>query len=191
MGRSRLMLTAFVALQAAGAGTTAAAQRLVDVRELPVDTLRDLAVVTYELGRPIIYYNPILMQRVGPQMADFFMAHEYGHIANGHAGAALTLGGTDVGTIRQRQELEADCYATAALAERNGFAVSAALEFFTRLGPFRFDNLHPTGAQRAAKILACIPEGVELPHADAPADAALPIGWTATAPRTPAASPRQ
>ena len=191
MGRSRLMLTAFVALQAAGAGSTISAQRLVDVREVPVDTLRDLAVVVYELGRPIIYYNPILMQRVGPQLADFFMAHEYGHVSYGHAGAALTLGATDVGATRQRQELEADCYATVALAERNGVAVSAALEFFTRLGPFRFDNLHPTGAQRAAKILACIPEGVQLPHADAPRDAALPIGWAATAPGASATPSRQ
>jgi len=25
------------------------------------------------------------------------------------------------------------------------------------MGPFRFDNLHPSGGQRAAKILACLP----------------------------------
>ncbi|MGH7515877.1 MAG: hypothetical protein ACREOC_00190 [Gemmatimonadales bacterium] len=178
-----LVLTAIIALHAAGVGSAAAAQRLVDVREIPTDTLRDVAVVAYEQGRPVIYYNPVLMQRVGPQLADFFMAHEYGHIAYGHSGAALTLGGTDVGTVRQQQELEADCYATSALAERNGAAVATALQFFTRLGPFRFDNLHPTGAQRAAKILACIPPGVELPRADAPL-AALPIGWSA--PRAPA-----
>ena len=187
-----MLLTTFVALQGWGGGSLAA-QRLVDVLEIPVDTLRDVALVTYERGRPVIYYNPVLMQRVGPNLADFFMAHEYGHVAHGDAGAALTLGGDDVGALRQRQELAADCYATVALAERNGLAVSAALEFFTRLGPFRFDNLHPTGAQRAAKILACIPAGVELPHAEArsPADAALPIGWTATARRIPASSAHQ
>ncbi len=181
MRRSPILLAATIALHAAGAGVAPAAQRLVDVREIPTDTLRDVAVVTYEHGRPVIYYNPILMQRVGPQLADFFMAHEYGHVAHGHAGAALTLGGNDVGTLRQRQELEADCYATAALAERNGPAVAAALQFFNRLGPFRFDNLHPTGAQRAAKILACIPAGVALPRLTA----ALPIGWSAP----PAAAP--
>jgi len=25
------------------------------------------------------------------------------------------------------------------------------------MGPFRFDDLHPSGSQRAAKILACLP----------------------------------
>jgi hypothetical protein len=180
MERSRMLLFAIV-LHAAGAGTDAAAQRLVDVREVPADTLRDVAVATYEQGRPVIYYNPTLMQRVGPQLADFFMAHEYGHIAHGHSGAALSLAGADAGTLRQRQELEADCYATDALAERNGRAVAAALQFFSRLGPFRFDNLHPTGAQRAAKILACIPPGVTLPRPPA----SLPIGGSLSAPAPP------
>ena len=184
-----MLLTAIIALHAAGVGRASAAQRLVDVREVPTDTLRDIAIATYEHGRPVIYYNPILMQRVGPNLADFFMAHEYGHVAHGHAGAALTLGGNDVGTLRQQQELEADCYATATLAERNGAAVVAALRFFNRLGPFRFDNLHPTGAQRAAKILACLPPGVELPRAAL--DAPLPITWHAPAAAAPAPIIRQ
>jgi hypothetical protein len=51
------------------------------------------------------------------------------------------------------------------------------------MGPFRFDNLHPTGAQRAAKILACLPPGAELPR---PAGG-LPIGWSAPAPVAQAA----
>ena len=58
-----------------------------------------------------------------------------------------------------RQELEADCYATRLLAEDNRPAVEAALQFFTRMGPFRFDDLHPSGSQRAAKILSCLPAG--------------------------------
>jgi hypothetical protein len=177
-------MATLIAIHAAGVGTVPAAQRLVDVREVASDTLRDVAVATYEQGRPVIYYNPTLMQRLGPQLSDFFKAHEYGHIVHGHSGAALSLAGHDVGTLRQRQELEADCYATAALAERNGPAVSAALQFFTRLGPFRFDNLHPTGAQRAAKILACVPPGVELPRPDA----ALPIRWQSAAATAPPAA---
>ena len=172
MIRSRMWLATIFSLHAFGGSTLSAAQRLVDVREVATDTLRDVALVTYERGRPVIYYNPILMQRIGPQLADFFMAHEYGHVAYGHSGAALTLGGDDAGARRQRQELEADCYATETLAERNPDAVAAALQFFTRLGPFRFDNLHPTGAQRAAKILACLP-----PHAHLPGPGTLPIGW--------------
>jgi hypothetical protein len=35
--------------------------------------------------------------------------------------------------------------------------VEQALAFFTRLGTRSFDRLHPTGAQRATQILACMP----------------------------------
>ena len=185
MIRSRMLLATIISLHAFGGSTLSAAQRLVDVREIATDTLRDVALVAYDLGRPVIYYNPVLMQRIGPQLADFFMAHEYGHVAYGHSGAALTLGGDDVGARRQRQELEADCYATETLAGRNPESVGAALQFFTRLGPFRFDNLHPTGAQRAAKLLACLPPGAHLP-----APGTLPVGWAAD-PSPPATAPTQ
>lgn len=146
-------------LATAGAGRSAAAQRLVDVQPVASDTLRDVAVTTYERGRPAIYFNPALMQRVGPQLADFFIAHEYGHVAYGHAGGALSQPDGDLTALRQRQELEADCYATKLLAQDNRPAVDAALQFFTRMGPFRFDDLHPSGSQRAAKILSCLPGG--------------------------------
>lgn len=150
-----LMLT--LVLAPASTAPLAAAQRLVDVRQVATDTLRDVAVATYERGRPVIYYNPTLIQRVGPELADFFLAHEYGHIAYGHAGGALAEPREDWSALRQKQELEADCYATQILAEENRPAVEAALQFFGRMGPFRFDNLHPSGSQRAAKILACLP----------------------------------
>jgi hypothetical protein len=153
--RSHLILAITAIL--AGATPAAAAQRLVDVRQVATDTLHDVAVATYEHGRPVIYYNPTLMQRVGPELADFFFAHEYGHIAYGHAGGALAEPRDELSTLRQRQELEADCYATEILAEDNRPAVDAAIQFFSRMGQFRFDNLHPSGSQRAAKILACLP----------------------------------
>jgi hypothetical protein len=146
------------ALATAG-GERAAAQRLVDVQPMASDTLHDVAVTAYEHGRPLIYFNPTLMQRIGPQLADFFIAHEYGHVAYGHAGGALSQPHDDLSALRQRQELEADCYATRLLAEDNRPAVEAALQFFTRMGPFRFDDLHPSGSQRAAKILSCLPAG--------------------------------
>jgi hypothetical protein len=146
-------------LATARAGRAAAAQRLVDVQPVASDTLHDVAMTAYDRGRPIIYFNPTLMQRVGPQLADFFIAHEYGHVAYGHAGGALSQPRDDLTALRQRQELEADCYATRLLAQDNRPAVDAALQFFTRMGPFRFDDLHPSGSQRAAKILSCLPGG--------------------------------
>lgn len=157
--RRTTALTCLIAasLLAAGGESAAAAQRLVDVQPVATDTLTDVALTVYERGRPVIYYNPSLMQRLGPALADFFMAHEYGHVAYGHGGGALSQPHDDLSSLRQRQELEADCYATRLLAQHNRAAVEAALRFFTRMGPFRFDDLHPSGSQRAAKILACLP----------------------------------
>lgn len=147
----------------AGAHRAQAVQRLMDVRQIATDTLHDLAVAAFENGRPVIYYNPVLMQRVGPELEAYFFAHEYGHVHYGHTGSALTSTESDLSAIRVRQELEADCYAARTLADSEPAAVEAALRFFNRLGPFRFDAWHPSGAQRAAKILACLPD-------DAPTD---------------------
>lgn len=142
----------------AGAHRAQAVQRLMDVRQIATDTLHDLAVAAFENGRPVIYYNPVLMQRVGPELESYFFAHEYGHVHYGHTGSALTSTESDLSAIRVRQELEADCYAARTLAEADPAAVEAAIRFFNRLGPFRFDAWHPSGAQRAAKILACLPD---------------------------------
>jgi hypothetical protein len=147
----------------AGAEQARAVQRLIDVRQVATDTLRDVALAVFEHGRPVIYYNPVLLQQFGPNLTTFFFAHEYGHVRFGHTGAALVTGESDPSAIRQRQELEADCYAARTLAESDPAAVGAAIRFFTRLGPFRFDAWHPSGSQRAAKILACLPGDPESP----------------------------
>lgn len=137
-----------------------ALQRLMDVRQIASDTIRDVALVTVVEGRPTIYYNPVLLARVGPELATFFITHEYGHIQHGHSGGALVDDG-EISTLRQRQELDADCYAASHLAESSPGSVEAALEFFVRMGPNRFDNYHPTGSQRAARILSCLPNAGE------------------------------
>jgi hypothetical protein len=142
--RVQLILSFAVVVASARAVPAGAAQRLVDVRQVATDTLHDVAVATYEHGTPVIYVNPALMQRVGPALADFFLAHEYGHIAYGHAGGALAEPRDELNTLRRRQELEADCYATQLLAADNAPAVQAAIQFFSRMGQFRFDNLHPS-----------------------------------------------
>ena len=150
----------------AGAHRAQAVQRLMDVRQIATDTLHDLAVAAFENGRPIIYYNPVLMQRVGPELEAYFFAHEYGHVHYGHTGSALTSTESDLSAIRVRQELEADCYAARTLADGDPAAVAAAIRFFNRLGPFRFDAWHPSGAQRAAKILSCLPESAPTDFSD-------------------------
>jgi hypothetical protein len=128
------------------------------VEELPSDSIGDIAVATVDLPRPVIYYNPRLVRRYGPLLTRFFLAHEYGHLAHRHTRTGLAdLAEPTRDSILQAQELEADCYAASLEGEDARAATEAALRFFARLGPFRFDAEHPTGAQRAARILMCLP----------------------------------
>jgi hypothetical protein len=156
MRRTAIAVNAMLLLAASPPGARAA-QRLIDLRQIATDTLSDVAVAAIVAGRPTIYYNPALLQGFGPRMSEFFFAHEYGHIHYGHTGGALTDEGGELSLTRQRQELEADCYAAELLGTTDREAALTALRFFTRMGPYRYDIYHPTGAQRAAKILACLP----------------------------------
>ncbi len=138
-------------------GTLRAQEPLTDVRLLATDTLRDVALTRRENGRAVIYYNPALIERVGPLLRDFFIAHEFGHIFYDHDGGALAGRDSNVVEVRQRQELEADCYAAARLARSSRASIEAAVQFFTRMGLFSHDRFHPSGSRRAANLLACLP----------------------------------
>ena len=126
---------------------------MTDVTLLATDTLSDVAVTRRENGRAVIYFNPALIERVGPLLRDFFIAHEYGHVFYDHVGGALASRDSSVAEIRQRQELEADCYAAVRLARTSRASVEAAVQFFTRMGLFSHDRFHPTGARRAANTV--------------------------------------
>ena len=53
-------------------------------------------------------------------------------------------------------ELEADCYAARLLAQVKPVAAKVAIEFFRKMGEFRYESEHPTGTERAARITACL-----------------------------------
>ena len=128
------------------------------VPEIATDTIDDIAIATVDVPQPAIYYNPIRARRYGPQLTEFFLAHEYGHIALHHTRAGLSVLPDEVrDSALQVQELEADCFAARRSDPRARVASEAAIRFFTRLGPFRFDAVHPTGSQRAARIRDCMP----------------------------------
>jgi hypothetical protein len=121
-------------------------------------TLRDVAVAVYDSQRPVIFYNPDLMGNFTPELRTFFFAHEYGHLAFHHTRAsALGLRPAGRDSLLQSRELEADCFAARELAPIDRAAVNAAARFFSRMGSRQMDHEHPTGAQRAARILACLP----------------------------------
>jgi hypothetical protein len=146
------------ALCGAGSASAQGLHLLPDVQELPSDSIGDLAVAAVDLPQPTIYYNPRMVRRYGPLLTRFFLAHEYGHIASKHTRTAIAdLAEATRDSILRAQELEADCYAAGQAGEHARLATEAAIRFFTRLGPFRFDSEHPTGAQRAARILMCLP----------------------------------
>ena len=128
------------------------------VEELPSDTIGDIAVAAVDLPQPTIYYSPVMVRRYGPLLTRFFIAHEYGHIYHRHSRMRLIeMPDAIRDSLLRVQELEADCYAAAQTDPQSRLATEAALRFFARLGPFRFDSEHPTGAQRAAQLLTCLP----------------------------------
>ena len=173
------------------AAPVAAQQPLTDVRVVDATWIRDVAITRWENDRPVIYVNPRLLDRFGPVLRDFFISHEFGHVALAHdGGGALQSQPMDssVMIMRQRQELEADCYAATRLASEHREAVEAAVRLFTRMGPFRFDRLHPTGSQRAASLRACLAAATDSNHHDSAgvtlASAALGAPIVSLAPAT-------
>lgn len=128
------------------------------VAEVASDRINDIAIAEVDRPDPTIFYNPRIARRYGPLLTRFFIAHEYGHIARQHSRYKLALLQAYArDSVLRSQELEADCYAAALPGPEARDASEAALRFFSRLGPFRFDTEHPTGAQRAAQILECLP----------------------------------
>jgi hypothetical protein len=159
--RFTLGSTAMLLAATAGLTTVGAAQSLrllPGVEELASDTIDDIAVAAVDTTSPVIYYNPRMARRYGPLLTRFFIAHEYGHIYHRHTRLGLAdMPDAARDSVLRAQELAADCYAAALEGSQAREATEAALRFFTRLGPFRFDAEHPTGAQRAARLLMCLP----------------------------------
>jgi hypothetical protein len=152
-----VMVIGLAALLGAGSSTPSAAPGAPRVREIPDVALGDVAVAVYDSVRPVIYYNPTLMTRFGPELAAFFMAHEHAHITLKHTRSGALL--TDPSTrdhLLQQKELEADCLAARSLGTEGRDASLAAVRFFSQLGDRSFDTEHPTGTTRAERILSCM-----------------------------------
>ena len=161
------VLSCLMVMAAGLVGPVRAQQPLTDVRVVEATWIRDVAITRWENDRPVIYINPQLIERFGPVLRDFFIGHEFGHVALAHdGGGALQTQQMDstLMMMRLRQELEADCYAATRLAAEHRDAVEAAIKLFTRMGTFRFDRLHPSGSQRAASLLACLTAATDSNH---------------------------
>ena len=96
-------------------GTNATAQ----VTQRPSLLMRDIAKVTLDAsGRSQITYNPAICRRLGPELCEYFHAHEMGHVNLRHL---------ERGVPAQRAEVEADRYAA---SHASPAAVAAARRFF-------------------------------------------------------------
>lgn len=115
-------------------------------------SLPDAAVAIADPVRPVIYYNPAILQSTGPLMTAFIMAHEEAHITLGHQ--RQELGVTDRARLK-RLELEADCLAARSLASLQPDVVRFAAGFFRAQGASQVDPEHPSGLARAAQLDAC------------------------------------
>jgi hypothetical protein len=146
-----VLLTSVVLGNRTGSGQ--AVHPAVYVREVADSSLRDVAVAVSDPLDPVIYYNPRLMERFGPNLSAFVLAHEYGHIKFGHRRLPNSV--SDRAAMMRQFELEADCYAAEMLERLKPAAADVAIEFFRKMGDFRYDDEHPTGYERAAKITAC------------------------------------
>jgi hypothetical protein len=126
-------------------------------REIASTTLRDVAVAIYDPHGSVIFYNPDLLQQFGAELTAFFFAHERGHIQLHHSRARLQQTAPELrDSLSQEWELAADCLAARSLESSNPGAITAAVDFFIRMGNQSYDREHPSGVRRAAWILACL-----------------------------------
>ena len=129
------------------------------VKEIAYVSLRDVAVAVYDPVHPVIYFNPVLMDRFSPELDSFFMAHEHAHIALRHTrSSALRAEPGRRSRVLQDKELEADCLAARRLGFSQRGSALAAVRFFSKMGNTQFDSEHPTGTERARQILLCMAE---------------------------------
>ncbi|CUI01123.1 hypothetical protein PHA8399_03264 [Leisingera aquaemixtae] len=126
-----------------GDGAVPGAEIVGTYQEIPNPQLGDIAMVTNRPdGIPVIIYNPVLCQRLGYNLCEFYKYHEYGHIALSHT-TSRRLHPVAV-------EAEADCWAA---RHAPWSAVEAGFQWFMQGGGSGLH--HGTGRQRAARVQDC------------------------------------
>lgn len=124
------------------------------IREIPRADLPDVAMASFDQYGPVIYYNPAVTKRIGPELSEFFRAHEYGHHYLEHIQKrAFFSNPYNRAWISQNFEHEADCYAVEKLPKE---VSKIAIRFFEQQKSSRADLLHPTGIQRAIHMKSCL-----------------------------------
>lgn len=122
------------------------------------DDLPDAGMAVFDPAGSRIYLNPVLLARVGPDLAAFLYAHEQGHVAYHHV-SERRFGLVRVETpvpVLHGYEIAADCFAAQTLRRTRPMAVRAALRFFQRHRELTTDAAHPSMGARADSLLDCL-----------------------------------
>ncbi|WP_340074212.1 hypothetical protein [Leptobacterium sp. I13] len=124
------------------------------IREIPVPTLNDIAIASFDGYGPVIYYNPNITNQVGPLVTAFFHAHEYGHHNLGHVTAQIINKNNPYVQIwlNSTAENAADAYAVRYHVQRgNKGVLQATYRRFVNF-PNNGDATHPPSTVRANNI---------------------------------------
>lgn len=127
------------------------------IRELPRTDIKGPAVSWYDEQGPVIYYNPLEINQLGPHIPEFIRAHEYGHHYLGHIDQTILLRSRLDQPNHEWQtfamEKEADLYAVRIMVE-NGLDM-AVLETIALFALSSRQSLaHPDPKERANYIRA-------------------------------------
>lgn len=128
-----------------------------EVREVAVEDLRQIAVVSRDAKGPIIYYSPDRCVAVGRSMCVFERVHAQMLATRGDVPRQRDPADR-YGTawLTPEEILKADCRAANELRGSGEAAAHAAVSYYGRQGDGRFAPNYPTGSQRAAQILECL-----------------------------------
>jgi hypothetical protein len=128
-----------------------------EAREVAVQDLKQVAVVSRDAKGPVIYYNPDLCAKVGRSVCAYERVHATMLLTRGPVPRQPNPADPyDTSWITPRDILEADCRATTELRGQGRGAVEAAMRFYGQQGDARAAPNYPTGTQRASQILECL-----------------------------------
>jgi hypothetical protein len=169
----RSFIAAVAALTVASAPARAVTQEAPWRIQIVVDlSIEHVAEGVRDVEKPFVRYNPILMQRVPPDLALFAILHEQAHIVLGHASNALdrdSLGvvpdSSSPGALRVNRtvdkktkralELAADCAVAKRVATRSKALLETLIQRFSEMPDEDAGDGYPSPRERAETLKSC------------------------------------
>jgi hypothetical protein len=168
----RPFIAAIAALTVASAPARAITQEASWRIQIVVDlSIQHVAEGVRDVEKPFVRYNPILMQRVPPDLALFAILHEQAHIVLGHASNALdrdSLAIPDSSSpdaqkvsrtvdrkTKRSLELAADCAVAKRVATQSKALLETLIQRFSEMPDEDADDGYPSPKERAEMLKSC------------------------------------